>query len=154
MLPIDWAASGFDWSRVRSCVAGYEIKNATERERLERLEVITASIVAFVQDHRPIAVYIERYAFSRPHQAHQLGELGGVLKVGMMRAGWVPQPMVIQIGRKLLLGKVPRKGQKDACLQAVCSAGAPFETGDEADAFVVANLGVTEHGGSALSFAT
>jgi hypothetical protein len=163
-IPLRWDLLGFDWKHVRSCVAGYSLeKNATAAEKVRRLAHIAEVITKFVNQQgngavglgpaRGIHVYMERYAFSRPHQAHQLGEVGGVVKLGLFQAGHVAESVNIQEGRKLLLGKVPRKDQKLITWQKVLEMGATFETQDEGDAFVVANFALSELGSPALSCA-
>lgn len=56
-------------------------------------------------------------------------------------AEWAPQSSA----RKLLLGKLPSKGRKEIVRRVVDSLHS-FEDGDQADAFVAANWGLSELG--------
>lgn len=56
---------------------------------IERLVEISDRIVNFATNASPIAVVIEGYSFgSKFSRAHSLGELGGVVKVDLHRAGF------------------------------------------------------------------
>jgi Holliday junction resolvasome RuvABC endonuclease subunit len=85
-------------------------------------------------------VIIEEYAFSRHSaRAHELGELGGVVKLELMRAG-VPFRTYQASAARKLLGKAPRKDPKRWAHNQLIAAGAPAAwTGDQLDAFLQAN---------------
>jgi hypothetical protein len=70
-----------------------------------------------------------------------------VVRLELVRAGLDIHTANMSTARKLLLGKVPRKGAKDAVVATLRAAGATFETADEVDAYVCANLGLSELGG-------
>jgi hypothetical protein len=91
--------------------------------------------------------WIESYAFSRKTAAHTLGELGGVVRLELVRAGVRLRTAQLSTARALLLGKVPRSDAGVACYTALRAAGAPFETADEAAAFCAVQLGLAEMGG-------
>jgi hypothetical protein len=65
-----------------------------------------------------------------------------------MRAGIALRTANIGTARKLLLGKLPRQGAKHAVHAALHAGGSPAWSLDQADAFVAANLGLSEHAGA------
>jgi len=153
VLPRNWAG---DWTMMRSLVFGSALeKTATVRDRALRTESIAEAVVQFGNDYGVRHVWIEGYAFSRVSAStHILAELGGVVKLELVRAGMQVQIANMGTARKLLLGRVPRgKGAaKKGALKALRAAGMPFRSGkdtwnDEADAFVAANFGMSELGG-------
>jgi hypothetical protein len=80
-------------------------------------------------------------------QCSHLGEVGGVVRLELVRAGIELRTANMGTARKLLLGKVPRSDAKMAVYAALRAAGARFETADEAHAMAAANLGLSELGG-------
>lgn len=123
-------------------------RDATDLGRARRTEVIATEIVNFARGLAVTEAWIEGYAFNMRTSAHSLGELGGVVRLELVRAGISIRTANMSTARKLLLGKVPRKGAKVAAAQALRAAGSPAWTLDESDAFVCANLGLSEHAGA------
>jgi len=149
--PLRWDNN---WSRVRSVVAGEGLRrDATDEERARRCESIARTLLRFCDDNNVGQVWIEGYAFNQRTSAHTLGEVGGVVRLELVRAGIAIRTANMSTARKLLLGKLPRKGAKVAAYEALRAAGCPAWTLDESDAFVCANLGLSEHAG-AFCFAT
>lgn len=143
-VPLDWDGR---WSRVDSIVVGEKLRrDATDTERARRCETIAARIVAFARAHGATQAWIESYAFSQRTAAHTLAEVCGVVRLELVRAGVEIRTANQGAARKLLLGKVPRSDVKVAVYSALRAAGATFETLDECDAFVAANLGLAEAG--------
>jgi hypothetical protein len=135
------------WSRVRSSVTGLELtQTATDAERALRTEFIAAKIVAFARANGVREVWIESYAYGMRTMAHTLGEVGGVVRLELVRAGFEIHTANMGTLRKLLLGKVPRKGAKDAVVTTLRAAGASFDTVDEFEAFACANFGLADAG--------
>lgn len=162
VVPLDWAG---DWSRVRWTVAGEALtKGASDYDRARRTETIATKIVAFARETGSVDARLEGYAFDQKTAAHTLGELGGVVRLELLRAGVSIHTSNMSSARKLLLGKLPPakrftpKGQpfvsaKQACVLALAAAGAPDEwiqqKGlDLVDAFVAANFGLSFVGGA------
>lgn len=144
-VPLDWDGR---WSSVRSLVVGVKLRRtATDAERARRTETIAARVVAFARMHGASVAFIESYAFSQRTAAHTLAEVGGVVRLELVRAGVEVRTAPIGTARKLLLGRVPRTDVKQSILQTLRSAGATFSSFDEADAFVAANHGMFELGG-------
>lgn len=77
-------------------VSGEEVIK-TKAKGMERLQVISEAVVQhaiamdFTDDPAGVPVdvhvFLEGYAFARPNQAHQLGELGGVVRYRLWDAG-------------------------------------------------------------------
>ncbi len=151
VLPARWAG---DWLLMRELVIGQPLTmQATDRERALRCEWIARQLVEFAVDYHVAEVWIEGYAFGMRTSAHTLGELGGVVRLELVRAGIAIHTANMGTARKLLLGGVPRgKGAaKKGVLAALQAAGMPFRAPkavwlDLADAFVAANLGQANGG--------
>lgn len=144
-VPLDWYGR---WQAVRSIVVGEKLRrDATDAERARRCENIAARIVAFARATGATCAWIESYAFAQKVAAHTLAEVGGVVRLELVRAGIELHTAQMSTARKMLLGKVPRADVKVAVFAAFRAAGAPFETCDEADAMAAANLGLSELGG-------
>jgi len=145
-VPTNWDS---DWKRVKSLVFGRSLpKGATDADRIGRCRDIALALVRHAKQRGVKRAYIEGYAFSRNDQAHSIGELGGVVRYLLAVNGIEFVTANMNTARKLLLGKVPRSGAKDACSLALHHAGAPAWSLDESDAFVCANLGLSEYAGA------
>jgi hypothetical protein len=152
-LPLDWTVG--DWSAVRSMVVGRSLKkDASEHDKIERLAYLAHELVDFAVKVGATHAFVEDYSYSRANQAHQLGELGGVVRVRLRDAGVSVHVVPLASARKLLLGKVPRSDAKVAVFSALRAVGWSVSTLDEADAFACANYALTEFGGVGLSLAT
>jgi crossover junction endodeoxyribonuclease RuvC len=120
-----------------------ESKN-TGVKRLIEIEDILKNIV----DAVPIdLVVIEDYAYSKGNQAHQVGELGGVIRRMLfkkMQKWIVVAPSQV---KKFATGK--GNANKDLVLMNVYKKwGVEFSSSDEADAFVLAKIGQALLGGN------
>lgn len=151
-VPLAWDGR---WSRVSSVVVGEELApGASDAERARRGGRIAAQLIAFARANNVLWAWIEGYAFSmQSRSVSTLCEVGGVVRLALVEAGIGIHTANMGTARKLLLGKVPRKSAKVAAAEALRAAGSPAWTLDESDAFVCANLGLSEHAG-AFCFAT
>jgi hypothetical protein len=150
----DWDGK---WSRVKTLVVGEDLKRgSTDRLRALRCGFIAEAIVEFARRHGVTVAYVEGYAFSQHTAAHTIAEVGGCVRLELVRAGIDVHTAMMQSARKLLLGKLPPRGKavtgkkvtaKEAVVAALRAAGAAFKTVDEYDAFVCANFGMAERGG-------
>lgn len=159
-IPLSWDGN---WSRVEWLLCGQKLpRTATDMARAQRCEQIARSIVEFARRKGATLAWFEGYAFSQNTSAHTLAEVGGVVRLELVRAGIEIRTANMATARKLLLGKVPvgeklpsgkrRKGvAKKAVYEALTASGARLPAGDEgcdvADAIVAANLGLSELGG-------
>jgi hypothetical protein len=116
---------------------------------------VSRSTIHEVPPVRPV-VSAEQYAFSRSSSSvTKLAELGGAVRVDLWRRRIVVCPLVASSARKLLLGKLPKKGAKDATQFALWEAGAPKTwSGDILDSFAISNLALSDYGAPALTLAT
>lgn len=146
VVPTTWDGC---WGTVVPMVVNAPLgRDASDDERANRTGSVAARIVLFAQQWGVAEAWIEGYAFSMNTSAHSLGELGGVVRLELQRAGIHLHTANMGTARKLLLGKAPRKGAKVAAANALRAAGSPAWTLDESDAFVCANLGLSEHAGA------
>jgi len=151
-IPFDWH---LDWNRVQRAKFGLSVpKGASESERIRRLDYICTRVLEFASDHAVTDVFMEGYAFSaKLSRAHALGELGGNLKRDVVVGLGLPLTVIAPNTARAVLGKFvtraakgapkppPVKDQVQAVLRTV---GLPIEwDGDETDAWVVANYGLS-----------
>jgi crossover junction endodeoxyribonuclease RuvC len=85
-------------------------------------------------------VVIEGYAFAKPMQAHQVGELGGVLRLMLFETGipWI-EVAPSQV-KKFATGRGNAK-KEEMAVAIFKRFGREFRSNDEADAFVLAVIG-------------
>ena len=149
VVPLSWDGQ---FSRVYSRVLDCPLpKDATDEQRARRCGTTADLIIRVCKSYDVSDAWIEGYAFNRT-SAHTLAEVG-VVRLELVRHGIAIHTANMSTARKLLLGELPRKGAKVAAWEALKAAGAPAWSLDEADAFVCANLGLSEHAG-AFCFAT
>lgn len=149
------ASSTWDgaWNRVYTFTCGHSLsKDATDEERARRCASIAEQLVRFANSHGVTRAWIEGYAFIRKgksNSVHTIAEVGGVVRLELVRHGIQIATANMSSARKLLLGKLPKKGAKVAAHQALVAAGSPaWWTLDESDAFVCLNWGMSEIAGA------
>lgn len=106
-------------------------------ERLLRLE---SMLQGKLREYKPSLVVVEGYAFARANQAHQMGELGGMIRMLLAKLGinWI-EVAPTQV-KKFCTGK--GNAAKDLILMNVYKRwGVEFQVNDEADAYVLAKIG-------------
>ena len=104
----------------------------------ERLIEIRKKLLQIVDDAD--LVVIEDYAFARANQAHQIGELGGVLRVMFHELGLNVLKVAPSAVKKFATGK--GVASKEQMAVAVYKRwGKEFATNDEADAYTLAIIG-------------
>lgn len=161
LLPLDWEC---EFGRARALVAGYGLPmKSSQREVAQRVRTIADAVRVFVEASGAdvVGAYFEDYAYAAAAGAHQLGELRGVVRDAVLSSGSLRcgAPVVVlnqTAVRKLFFGAVPRlprEALKDAILEAVRRCGAPWCNHNAADAFLVANAGLAEHGSPAMTLA-
>lgn len=90
-------------------------------------------------------VVLENYAFASGNQAHQIGELGGVLRVGLWEAGTPVITVAPMTRAKFATGKGNSK--KDEVMSHVSArTGIVFSNNDECDAFILRCMGLAAYG--------
>lgn len=161
-VPVNW---GLDWSKVARAKLGLQMSSsARESERVTRLDYICTRMMEFAEEHSVTDVFMEQYALTAHTErtrAFALGELGGNLKRDVVMGLGLPLTVVSPATARTLLGKfsMPRrkKGEpkpprctpkplsiKEQVQVVLKRAGLPVTwDGDETDAWVVANYGLS-----------
>lgn len=146
ILGIDASLTSTGWAVLTSgefCDTGViSIKGLQGVERLLRIE---EELLKLISNRNPNLIAIEGYAYGRQNQSHQMGELGGVLRVAMTKAGvkWIEvAPTAV---KKFATGKGNAK-KEQIILEVYKRWGAEFKTNDQADAFVLAQIGHALYG--------
>lgn len=105
--------------------------NATDEDRCERLHSLASQVD--VATRGCDLVVIEGYAFGRPNQAHQLGELGGLVKTVLWRRG---RKFFLMPPAKVKKFATNNGGAaKEQVLAAAVRMASEIETTHEADAY-------------------
>lgn len=148
-LPLDL---GVTKTGIETKTFGIDLEqNVSTRDRIQRLDQIEKETLEFWEEVGKPDVAIEEYAFSRDgSHAHELGELGGIVKLAFYRAGIYVTPVVASSARKLLTGYGGGTSEqaKKAVQRAVEAAGFAGLNEHEADAFAVANYVLAEMKGA------
>jgi hypothetical protein len=154
-LPCPW---DHDMAAARVMHVGADLtKEATPRDRLDRMVTIADALLAFCKDVQARRIYIEDHAFglASTSNANQTIEMTGVVKA-LLYTEWgiAPEPIHSAKARKILLQQLPRKDVKKFAQRNVKLLGGQVAewTEDEIDAFVIANAGIMLAGGVAMTF--
>lgn len=112
---------------------------------VERLSWFSSQLNGVLVDPTtaPNLILLEGYAYGRANQAHQLGELGGVLRLTAHRA----HKFVVVVPPSTLKKYATGKGnasKEEVLVQAVLRAGREF-TNDEADAWWLHQIGMAHY---------
>jgi len=107
---------------------------------MARLKAIREEVNELIHRHSVKLVSLEGYAFARANQAHQIGELGGTLKLFFFDND-IPF-IIITPGqvKKYATGKGNAK-KPEMAVGVYKKWGVEFPTDDETDAFVLAKIG-------------
>lgn len=158
-LPLDWRPG--QWKRVKSWLSKPLTPSDLEGQliRYGRIASWAQHLIEDLPSEEDPACFVEEYAFSKnAKHSSALREAGGCVKLWLYeRCGVVLRPVASNTARKLFLGALSGRGLpiKVAVQDALFNVcGAP-KTWDEnqADAFVIANYGLSELGGTSLTLA-
>ncbi len=147
--PTFWAG---DWSKVfyGRIDGGGLTRASTPAEHLERQCRIFWQVDEWIGLCEPNVVGFESYAFARNPDVDVV-ELVGMIKRLLYTQLREIETVNQSSARKLLLGKVPRKGDEAKAAVRACfeAAGMPqgMNTLDHTDALCVLNFMMSEHGG-------
>jgi hypothetical protein len=159
-LPTNWKPG--DWKIVKAWLGKPTApKQDDMRGRLVRYEAIAEWAVKIVGVCSSLGVrpacFVEAYGFSKNNaQASQIMGSGEIVKLEVFRRwGALITPVAANTARKLFMGKCPQKDPKTHVQNALFNKCKAPKTWDEnqADAFVIANWGLSEAGGKCLSLA-
>lgn len=127
-------------SRLKEKEVVYNGQYETELKGVERLVSISNHVKFLLDFHSPEIICIEDYAFSKSNQAHQMGELGGVLRLMLHKLAYKWQ--VIGTGQVKRFASGTGNAKKEQMILIVYKRwGLEFKTNDEVDAFVMAKIG-------------
>jgi len=150
-LPSAFART-FEWSAVRHRIVESKAVPTGVRERTERLVTIAEEIAEWVSARSPDVIALEEQAFNQGFaHSREIGELTGIVKARLLGLGVPIVTVPATTARKTLLGKVPRKGSKDAVSSVLRRMGAPWTGTDRSDAFAIANHVLSTHGHPAVT---
>lgn len=144
-VPLGW---DLEWRRIQHITLGVSLtKLATERERLERMQMLALDVRTWAIRVGATHAWIEDLPTQAAFNIPQLAELRGFIRSELMRECGLfveraPQSSI----RKLFLGRLPPRERKQAVIAALDCMTDVFQTADEKDAFVVANWGLSELG--------
>lgn len=112
---------------------------AVKSKGVERLEAIRYQVVARVLQAEAECAILEGYAYGRPNQAHQVGELGGVIRM-VLHEMHIPFIVVAPTAlKKWATGK--GNATKDAMIAAaIRKHGFKGDSNDEADAWLLLKM--------------
>jgi Holliday junction resolvasome RuvABC endonuclease subunit len=109
----------------------------SEGDRIERLINLTNEIIGHMNDFDVCAVGIEGFAYKASYQAHQMGEIAGVVKTQCWLAKRIiPQIIAPSTGRKAFLGygSASKAAVSDVLVNRLEFS---LNTEHEADAYIV-----------------
>ena len=91
-------------------------------------------------------VVLEDYAYSRSNQAHQIGELHGVIRLALHEAG-IPVALVAPTARAKYATGSGRAGKAEVLAAAIRRLGYGGHDDNEADALWLREMGLDRHAG-------
>lgn len=151
VCPLGWDMC---WERCSAETLGVDLpKGATEQQRVMRLRDLMLDVRTFAVYHAVRHVFVESYAYGMNTSAHSLGELGGVVKLELLRE--LPGVTIATANqgaaRKLVFGCAPPKGLTDKArkawvLEPLLLAGAKLRDHDQGDALVACHWGLAQLG--------
>lgn len=128
-LDLSLTSTGVAHSGGTSCIK-------SKKRGAERLVEIREKIRTLILIHAPDLVVIEGYAYARANQAHQVGELGGVVRVLLYDMGIEYALVAPTALKKWATGK--GNADKDTMLEtAIRKHGFTGHGNDEADAWLL-----------------
>jgi len=110
----------------------------SEAQKVERLINLTNDVVKLAKDFKVRHVALEGYAYQKANQAHQIGEIGGNVKVHLWLArNILVVPVPPSTGRKHFFD-YGHAAKEDIMKVLTEGLGLDLENDHEADAYVVA----------------
>ncbi len=149
-VPVSW---DLRWGQVARCSLGLNLPaGASPREHMLRRRALCDDVARWASRRSVTHVWFEGYPMGgRLFNIDKLAELGGVLKDRFADLGLYPESVPEVTARKLFLGHLPQRDRKAVVAETLRQIGADFDDKDQADAFVVANYGLSELGAPFLA---
>lgn len=113
----------------------------TFADDMDRLINCRDEVLLLARDHMPDLIVIEDYAYHMTNQSHQLGELGGLCRASLYERGYEIRNINVMHVKQFATGN--HMAKKELVLQQVLKRwGFEAQVNDEADAFVLAHIGL------------
>lgn len=142
----DW---NLDLHKVQVFRFGYAVPAKDTIGQIQRLQYLRDQILDLARFENVTHVFVEDYAFSMTFRAHQMGEIGGVIRLACYEARLPIVAVACNAARKTFFGKGERMKGKDAKrfikaeLEKYGVVWSQRKTEfDREDAFVIANHGL------------
>lgn len=155
-VPLDW---GQRWELVRAKSFGRPLgKHATRPELVELAAAIARDVTAWVDwvrgaygaEQRKVCAFIEGFLSKGAFGHDRVIRVASVVEHELRTLGIYCQGVPIASARKLFLGRVPT-GAKKMINDVLAAQTDVLTDGDQRDAFVVANYGLSELGAPCLA---
>lgn len=106
---------------------------------IPRLCWFEATLTQFLRHWRPTMVGVEDYAFGQGNRAHQIGELGGLVRMTLARSGFASYTVPIGANKKHASGK-GNTPKSQMMLAAFKKWGYTAQNDNDADAYCLARF--------------
>lgn len=148
-VPTDW---DLRWERVVCTSLGINLeKGASAQDLVRRRRMLAEDVARWASRRNATHAWVEMYPMGgRVFNLDKLAELGGVVKDRLADIGLYVDPVAETTARKLLLGEAP-PGRKQMVFSLLQQMGGRFEDTDQADAFTIANYGLSELGAPCIA---
>lgn len=108
---------------------------------IERLYIIKSAILNIMEKFRPNIVVLEGYAFNKPFRAHQMGEIGGIIRL-LSYVSCIPLLVIPPKKAKVFACGSGKAGKEEVIKGVYQNWGIEFSESDLADAYVLALMGL------------
>ena len=139
---------GLDLSLTATGIAAAGVADVLRPKGLtgpERLAWLCDRVDAIVKLHNAALVVVEGYAYGRQNTAHQLGELGGVIRLALWEAGIPYVDVPPSTLKKYATGR-GNAGKEEVLAAAIRRLGYQGHDNNEADALWLRALGCAAYG--------
>lgn len=146
VIRTDWNC---DMNNVHVYRFGYGLHSKDTNGQIQRLAYLRDQILDVAKIENVTHVFVEDYAFSMNFRAHQMGEVGGVIRLACYERGLPIVAVACNTARKTFFGEGERLKGKEAkqfiksSLEKLGVSWSSRKTEfDREDAFVIANHGL------------
>lgn len=112
---------------------------------VERLDGATRHLERLVATHEPALVVLEGYSYASAQKAHQIGEMGGVLRLHLHRLGMPFIEVPPSSLKKWATGR-GNAGKEEVLAEAIRRLGYDGHSNDEADALWLLHMAGSAYG--------
>jgi crossover junction endodeoxyribonuclease RuvC len=147
-LDLSLTATGWAKSDGSSVVSSGVLRTPEELDGMERIKWILDSVWNLTEDAH--FTVIEGYAFDRPNQAHQIGELGGVVRFTLWEGGR-PFVLIAPSSMKMFATGKGNASKDEVLACAIRKLDYLGFSKDEADALFLLDMARAHYDGRALT---